>query len=123
MLIHELATKTGLSAHAIRFYEKGGLLGEQFIQRGENNYRHYVEDTVERVITIKLLQSAGFTLAEIKTHLETWDAGDLSDDEAIIILEQKRAEIVGKIAELERIKVFLDAKLELLQQDECEEDV
>lgn len=120
MLINELARKTGLSAHGIRFYEKEGLLGEGYIRRSENNYRHYTDAAVERVTTIRLLQTAGFTLAEIREHLATWDAGTLSDDAMIDILRQKRDEIDRKISELQHIRGFLDAKLALLQLDDCD---
>ncbi len=43
MFISELEKKTGLTRHTIRFYEKEGFL-ENYIRRGENNYRDYSED-------------------------------------------------------------------------------
>ncbi|TMD39870.1 MAG: MerR family transcriptional regulator, partial [Chloroflexi bacterium] len=49
MFISELAEKTGLTPYTIRFYEKEGFLDERYIRRGENNYRYYCEDAVERL--------------------------------------------------------------------------
>jgi MerR family transcriptional regulator, copper efflux regulator len=114
MLIRELARETGVTPHTIRFYEKEGLLDARYIQRSENRYRHYLHEAIERVITIKRLQTAGFTLSEIRGHLMTWDAGDLSVEDQVAIFRQKQAEIRSRIAELEWISEFIDHKISAL---------
>ena len=58
MFISELEKKTGLTRHTIRFYEKEGFL-ENYIRRGENNYRDYSEDAVVLLLNIKAGQAAG----------------------------------------------------------------
>ena len=69
MLISALAQKTGLTVHTIRFYEKKGLLPARFCQRGDNHYRQYSEEAIERVAAIKTLHSAGFTLSEARLRM------------------------------------------------------
>lgn len=112
--MRELVEKTGLPAATLRFYEREGLLDERFIERGENNYRHYTEAAVERVGMIKLGQSAGFTLAEIKELMAAWDDGRLTTDEQISYLEQKHAELARKIEELAQISLYIRHKLTAL---------
>ncbi len=111
MFIPEFAENLGLTPHTIRFYEKAGLLDKRYIKRGQNRYRHYSQEAIERVVTIKLLQTAGFTLSEIKDHLERWDAGELTTHNQAMILRQKLDEIEGKIAELEQVKASLMSKI------------
>ncbi|GAB4510804.1 MAG: hypothetical protein OHK0046_08030 [Anaerolineae bacterium] len=117
MLIRELAEKTDLAAHTIRFYEKEGLLDDRFFRRGENNYRYYTEEAVERVMMIKHGQAAGFTLSEIRTLMAAWDAGELTTQEQIVYLQQKVDAITLKMNDLERIRSYLTAKLARLHRE------
>ena len=111
MLISEFAQKVGLTPHAIRFYEKKGLLAKRYIKRGSNNYRQYSEEAVERIMAIKTLHASGFTLSEIKDLLGKWDSGILTPHEGADLLQQKMDEIDAKIAELSQIKSAFMGKL------------
>ena len=66
MRIGQLATATGLSRDALRFYEKRGLL---VAQRGSNGYREYPPEAAQWLRYIRTAQSLGFTLAEIEADL------------------------------------------------------
>lgn len=122
MFISELAEKTGLTPYTIRFYEKEGFLDERYIRRGENNYRYYCEDAVERLRNIKAGQAAGFTLTELKEILEACDTGSLTTQKKVVFLRQKMDAIDRKKAELDRIQTYLAnilvRKLTLLHADE-----
>jgi MerR family transcriptional regulator, copper efflux regulator len=115
MFIGELAEMTGISAHTIRFYEKGGLLDGTRVQRGDNNYRCYSSDTVERLQLIKQGQAAGFTLAEIRDLISAWQSGEISVDEKVRIVHHKITDIAHRIRELEQMKAYLEYKLPLIQ--------
>ncbi len=56
MKIQELAQKTGLSVHTIRFYEKQGLLDGRHVRRENNNYRDYSDEAIERLNLVKKFQ-------------------------------------------------------------------
>jgi DNA-binding transcriptional MerR regulator len=111
MLIGELAQKTGLSSHAIRYYEREGLLARRFVLRGENRYRHYADDAVVRISAVRLLQTAGFTLSEIRDLMERWDVGVLTSAHGAAYLQQKMDDIERRIdqriAELEQARAAL----------------
>jgi DNA-binding transcriptional MerR regulator len=66
MKIGELAEKAGVSAQAIRFYEREGLLPRA--ERSANGYRQYDPSAADRISFIGAAQAAGFTLSEIR-HL------------------------------------------------------
>ncbi|OLB34806.1 MAG: MerR family transcriptional regulator [Chloroflexi bacterium] len=118
MFISELAEKTGLTPYTIRFYEKEGFLDERYIRRGENNYRYYCEDAVERLRNIKAGQAAGFTLTELKEILEACDTGSLTTQKKVVFLRQKMDAIDRKKAELDRIQTYLASILALMHSEE-----
>src|SRR6266850_2182609 len=66
MKIGQLARSANLSASAIRYYEKMGLLAPPQRLGGQ---RRYPPDTVHRVLLIRFASDMGFTLSEIKLFL------------------------------------------------------
>jgi len=66
MRIGELAKHTGLSASAIRYYERISLLAPAHRTGGQ---RRYPAEAIHRVLLIRFAGDMGFTLAEIKIFL------------------------------------------------------
>jgi MerR family copper efflux transcriptional regulator len=95
MFISELAKKTGLTVHTIRFYEEEGLLDTRHVQRGANNYRSYSPEAIERLKLIKQAQATGFTIIELKELAEAYDAGTLSNEQQVVSLRRK-VEAIGR---------------------------
>lgn len=62
MKISDLAERSGISAHTLRYYEKTGLLSASM--RSENNYRIYSKDDLTTAMFIKRSKECGFSLAE-----------------------------------------------------------
>ena len=56
MRIGELATRTGVSVRALRYYEEQGLLVSE---RSPSGQRHYPDEAVDRVRLIQQLYAAG----------------------------------------------------------------
>ena len=69
MRIGELAGISGVAASTLRFYESNGLLPAP--RRAGNGYRDYPEDTLERIGMIRLAQSLGFNLEQIRKVLSS----------------------------------------------------
>jgi DNA-binding transcriptional MerR regulator len=67
MKIGDISKRTGLSASAIRFYEKKGVLTTT--ERGANGYRTYSAMDEQRLHLICIAQNLGFSLADIKAFL------------------------------------------------------
>jgi MerR family redox-sensitive transcriptional activator SoxR len=66
MKIGELARRASLSASAIRYYEKRGLLAAPHRIGGQ---RRYSSEALDRVLLIRFASDMGFTLGEIKLFL------------------------------------------------------
>ena len=69
----ELARRTGVSKDALRFYERSGLLPRP--ERLPNNYRVYPSRAVERVLWIRRVLAAGFTVEELSRILAERERG------------------------------------------------
>lgn len=117
MRIKELETKTGLTRHTIRFYEKQGFLRKHAIHREGNNYRDYSEETVPYLLMLKAGQAAGFTLAELKELISADEANKLPLQRKAELLREKMREINKKKAELDQIQAHLAYKLALIDPE------
>lgn len=62
--IGALASRTGVSVEALRYYEKRGLVRP--VARRGSGYREYGADSVRVVLFIKRAQALGFSLAEVE---------------------------------------------------------
>lgn len=90
MKIGELASRTGLAASRIRFYEASGLISAQ---RQANGYRRYPEQAVQTLGIISCAQQAGFSLDEIRRLLPQGDSQGLPHTELLASLKRKVGEI------------------------------
>ena len=73
--IGELATLTGLTPDALRFYERQGVLDEP--ARTSGRFRIYSPLVVDRTRFIKKAQVLGFTLGEIRELVQFNGKGGL----------------------------------------------
>jgi DNA-binding transcriptional MerR regulator len=108
MLINELAKRTGVSVHTIRFYERYGLIrGQRNTAVTTNNYLHYDEETVGRLQLILDAKSAGFTLHEISEIIDAWYKDTYTKRQKRQILERKLQMLDDKIKELRQMKKII----------------
>jgi DNA-binding transcriptional MerR regulator len=70
--ISQLATRTGVPATTLRFYETAGLLPAD---RTATGYRVYGPDAVERLAFISSAKVLGLPLEEIRDLLGVWEQG------------------------------------------------
>jgi len=108
MLINELAKRTGVSVHTIRFYERYGLIsGQRNTAVTTNNYLHYDEESVGRLELILDAKSAGFTLQEISEIIDAWYKDTYTKRQKRQILERKLQMLDDKIKELRQMKKII----------------
>jgi DNA-binding transcriptional MerR regulator len=104
--IGELATLTGLTPDALRFYERQGLLDRPAHTPGR--FRIYEHAAVERIRFIKRAQALGFTLAEIQERVRFNGKGGLPRCRRVRdLLKRQLAELDTKLAELSTLRETL----------------
>jgi len=107
--IGEVSRQTGLSMHAIRFYEAEGLLPEA--SRTESGYRLFSSQTVEQLQFIRKAQALGFALDEIRELLVLRDRDTDACSHVKSMVEEKLANIRAKVQALEAMEVELKGVL------------
>jgi DNA-binding transcriptional MerR regulator len=105
MRIGELATTTGVSVRALRYYEEQGLLTSE---RSGSGQRHYGEKAVDRVQLIQQLYAAGISSAAILEMLPCVVTG-VAAPEVLAKLRGHRSSVVRQIEELQATLQKLDS--------------
>ncbi len=112
MRIAELESRTGLGRHALRYYEREGLLAG--VTRGPNNYRDYPESAVRDATLLQQLQSLGFSLQEIREVLNAMRAKSIDCAQGARLMAEKRTAVDAQIANLRKVsKVLLQEQQRL----------
>ncbi len=97
-MIGALARRAGVTAKAIRFYERRRVLPPA--RRAANGYRLYGDDAVEMLSFIKQATGLGLTLAEIREIIAIRQGGRPPCTHVHRLLRDKAAELDRKLKDL-----------------------
>jgi MerR family redox-sensitive transcriptional activator SoxR len=103
--IGELASRTGVNASAIRYYEKRSLVPAPYRASGQ---RRYTDETIYRVLLIRFAREMDFSLEEIKIFLS-----GLTDKAPVgkrwkRLAQSKIKEVDETVARARRLKSLLE---------------
>lgn len=107
--IGELARRAGVTAKAIRFYERKRVLPPA--QRAANGYRLYDDDAVGMLCFVKQATGLGLTLAEIKEIIAIRRGGRPPCTHVHRLLRDKAAELDRKLKDLLQLRRHLQQSL------------
>jgi DNA-binding transcriptional MerR regulator len=114
--IGDVARETGLSVHALRFYEREGLLVTQHVPRGTGGHRRYSPQDVHWLrICIKLRRS-GMPLATIRRFAELVREGPGNEEERLELLREHQRHVESQLAELEDCLRVITRKVGVYEQ-------
>jgi DNA-binding transcriptional MerR regulator len=102
MRIGEIASRAGVPAKTIRFWEDQGLLPPP--GRTPAGYRDYGPAVVDRLGFIRHAQTAGLSLAAIRQVLEVRDGGEPPCVHVTELIARRLAEVDARLAELTRTR-------------------
>jgi DNA-binding transcriptional MerR regulator len=108
MKIGELAEATGLPASTIRYWERIGVLPRPARASGQRDYR---PDALYRVAVLKLAQSCGFDLDEMRRLLHGFRPNTVASERWRELGRRKRQDLDCRIARLEAMRDVLDRVL------------
>lgn len=111
--IGEVARETRLGIHAIRFYERQGLLRQP--ARSEGGFRLFDESSVRDLKFISQAQALGFSLTEIRELLVLRRGEGDACTQVRDLLRVKIAAIDRKLSELAEMKRCLQSDLRKCQ--------
>jgi DNA-binding transcriptional MerR regulator len=108
MKIGELAKRTGLSAHTLRYYERIGLL--PYADRAQSGQRDYDASILTWIEFLGRLKATGMPIREMLNYAALRGQGSATERERHKLLEQHRDRIRLKLAELNDCLLVLDTK-------------
>lgn len=101
----EFAKLCNVGKQTLYHYDSIGIFSPEVID--ENNYRYYSYQQLEVFGAINMLKDIGMPLKEIKNYLDK-----RSPKELISLLEKERESVVEKLDKLNKIKTFIDKKID-----------
>jgi len=109
MKIGELAAKTDISVHTIRYYEKIGLLPRA--DRDQSRHRDYDVSILDWLRFISRLKTTGMPIRQMLRYAALRDRGAVTVGERQRLLEEHRAFVAANIAQLQTSLIVLDNKI------------
>jgi DNA-binding transcriptional MerR regulator len=98
--IGEVAERTGMSVHALRFYEREGLIAEPIERVGGR--RVYTEEHLEWLEVCRFLRASGMPLSALRTYTDLVRAGDGNERQRLELLREHQDRISMQMSQLSR---------------------
>ncbi|WP_432584476.1 MerR family transcriptional regulator [Streptomyces sp. HD1123-B1] len=110
--IGEVAERTGLSVHALRFYEREGLLVGP-VQRTSGGRRRYTAFDVDWLLICVKLRESHMPLADLKRFAELVRRGPGNEAERLQLLDAHRQRVDAQIQALEECRSVITWKVDV----------
>jgi DNA-binding transcriptional MerR regulator len=113
--IGQAAQRTGLSVHALRFYEREGLLASP-PRRAADGRRSYSEDDLDWLELCVKLRSSGMPIASIRRYTDLIRAGSGNEADRLVILREHQERLTTQIAALTACLETVSFKVKLYEE-------
>ena len=121
LTIQEVSRRTGLSTHALRYYERIGLIHP--INREENTHRHYTAEDVGWIEFLLKLRAIGMSIKDMQRYAELQRQGDKTLPERVEMLKALRDQVEARMDELNEHLKLIYYKIEIYQQLVAEKEL
>jgi DNA-binding transcriptional MerR regulator len=99
LTIQQTASRTGLSEHTLRYYEKIGLI--QPVERAPNGHRRYNDEDLGWIDFLKCLRSTGMPVAQMLEFTDLTQAGEHTIQARVALLKKHRECVLREIQTLQ----------------------
>ena len=117
MKIGELANKAEVNIDTVRYYERAGLLTP--IERNGSGHRRFTAQDVEWLVVCTKLRATGMPIRRVREYAELVRDGEGNEAERLALLEAHRADVLERLAEVQRNLELIDYKIELYRSKSC----
>ncbi|GHU81458.1 MerR family transcriptional regulator [Clostridia bacterium] len=108
--IKQVAERTSLSPHVLRYYEKEGLLPS--VGRSKSGIRHYSEHDLEWLGLICCLKNTGMSIKQIREFVDLSTRGDVTLKQRCEMLTAHKKAVEEEIQEMHRHLEKVSHKIE-----------
>ncbi len=119
LTIQQVAQRTGLSIHTLRYYERLGLLTS--VHRLSNGHRRYDEGDLQWIDLLKCLRASAMPISEMQHFAEITRQGTSTASERRELLEAHQLRVVAQLQEIQHSLTRLDTKIAHLHSIEIEQ--
>ncbi|MHA6533811.1 MerR family transcriptional regulator [Paenibacillus sp. BAC0078] len=109
LTIQQVAVKTELSVHTLRYYERIGLM--EPISRATNGHRSYRLKDLEWIVLLKRLRTTGMPIAQMQRFANMMRLGDAGISQRRALLEEHETDLLGQVKELQETLALLKDKI------------
>jgi DNA-binding transcriptional MerR regulator len=113
--IAQVAEATGLSTHALRYYERAGLMLEP-VDRASSSHRRYSPGDVNWVEFLSKLRSTGMPIATVREYTDLVRRGDATTEDRLELLGRHRIAVLAQLDEITRSLAAIDKKIALYKE-------
>ncbi|MEU9059566.1 MerR family transcriptional regulator [Streptomyces sp. NPDC048430] len=97
--IGEVSERTGLSVHALRFYEHEGLFINT-VRRGPSGRRAYSQDDVAWLNVCIILRASGMPVTALRQYADLVREGAGNEEERLALMRQHQERVTTEIGRL-----------------------
>jgi DNA-binding transcriptional MerR regulator len=113
--IGQVAERTGLSVHTLRFYEREGILADT-VRREANGRRVYTEDDVDWLNMCTKFRSSGMPLATIRRYTGLVRQGRGNEADRLAVLREHQQYVTEQIRDLTECLDVISHKVSIYEQ-------
>ena len=114
MTIADAARATGVSTHALRYYERAGLMND--VGRADSGHRRYNEQDLAWIDVLQKLRATGMPIQRIRRYAELVRGGDGNEADRLALLKEHRDAVRAELAQVRRHLAFIDRKIAIYEQ-------
>lgn len=114
LTIQQVAEKTGLSVHTLRYYERNGLL--ESVNRAANGHRRYNESDVIRVKFLTRLRLTGMPIRQMQKLARLFYEHPEAISDRRAILEEHQHNVQQHIQELQQNLAAIQQKIQFYKE-------
>jgi len=118
--IGDVALRTGLSVHALRFYEREGLMLSPRVARGTGGHRRYSAQEVRWLGICTKLRASGMPLAKIRRFAELVREGPGNEEQRLELLREQQRHVENQLTELQECLRIITRKVGVYEQHVAE---
>lgn len=112
--IGQVAKKTGLTAHTLRYYQKEGLL--PFLQKSSSGLRVFSDNDLGWLGLIECLKETGMPLKDIRQYIDWYLEGDSTLSLRLDMFKNQKNRVEEQIRQFQKHLEKIEYKIALYEE-------